>query len=336
MGLMDDAKRAAKRSADLAEMSDAKRIDRLRAEYDEMGVLLADKHNVISALRADAVRRIEENDRVLVANGRLRAELAEAKEALRLSAQGLHTYVEALNAGNAALAAKAKRFDYAVEAIDLKDKELIQERTLARDLRKRVGELEGLFSHVGVETHKWFDPECGHEGCQSLVLKARAKQVEAQLSEWKEQFRVLAILEQQKTARIAELENKNSYNLQIVREATAHIAELEELEADALQCASVEPDLRRECRARAERAKAERDALHLFSGAQAAVIKEMREALVIARQWMPVHPIEDAARRECAIVDAALAPSPAGREERHEMTSIGDKEPDADSAGREG
>jgi len=45
--------------------------------------------------------------------------------------------------------------------------------------------LEGLFSHVGVETHKWLDPECGHEGCQSLVLKARAEQAEAQLADAK-------------------------------------------------------------------------------------------------------------------------------------------------------
>ena len=43
-------------------------------------------------------------------------------------------------------------------------------------LRKRVGELEELFSH------KWFDPECGHAGCQSLVLKNRAEQAEAQLA----------------------------------------------------------------------------------------------------------------------------------------------------------
>jgi septal ring factor EnvC (AmiA/AmiB activator) len=30
------------------------------------------------------------------------------------------------------------------------------------------------------ETHKWLDPECGHEGCQSLVLKARAERAEAE------------------------------------------------------------------------------------------------------------------------------------------------------------
>lgn len=35
---------------------------------------------------------------------------------------------------------------------------------------------------------------------------AELDRLRAQLSEWKEQFRVLAILEQQKTARIAELE----------------------------------------------------------------------------------------------------------------------------------
>jgi hypothetical protein len=238
------------------------------------------------------------------------------------------------------------------EARMLSDK-CMQFTDQSETLRKRVAELEGLFSHVGVETHKWLDPECGHEGCQSLVLKARAEEAEAQLNQAcgrehdaKERC---AELEKQCAELSGELEaagiERKEAEAQLASKtaafalATVHAKELEAalkhetdcVEAAKAQLASLRPSVaeieRDEAIARAELAEAERDVMQeaLEPFAYYADVKggtlsgNTLQALIgemMERLPYPEH-LEaiNLFCKACQEARAALAPSPATTEE---------------------